>query len=140
MKLNLHFLNIFKESFGKKHRSGLTQYMNPLRDWAIGLSLATFVLIFGTGFIGFDFYKQFVAPQEEVKAPSKPAIYSEKETKEYAEKYMKKEVLFNALRNEKPSIPVIVPIVNKATTTASKAPEPLAKDGSGQYTSPTLSQ
>lgn len=87
-------------------------YMNPMRDWALGLCVAILFFLVGAAYIAFDFYDQLggIATIEVEDAPQ-PIVYRDKEIIFYADMYSKKELRFNTLRGE---APVVAPL---ATTT-----------------------
>ena len=82
-------------------KNAFADYVNPLRDWSIGLALATLFLVSWTSYIAFDFYDQFIAPLEIENVTSEGVLYKEKEILFYAKEYDEKEKTFEALRKNR---------------------------------------
>ena len=97
MKFNLR--NFTK----KKHLtligvSGSSNHLHSLRDWAVGLALATIVFVGGASYIAFDFYTQFGVEKEQVSGGS-PLQYNANKVHMYAEKYNEKERAYEGVRS-----------------------------------------
>ena len=108
-------------------RSGLHDYVNPLRDWTVMLAAATLVLVSAITYIAFDFYIQFAAPPKAVEIESQSLGYRDVEVERYADLYTEKERIFNELRKNKVYIPEpVIEEVASSTLTESEA-QPLAE-------------
>ncbi len=100
MKLKFKKSKDGKAFFLTLWRNGVHDYVNPVRDWMIGLCVATTVFLFGVGYIAFDFYTQFGASDDAVQVESQSIGYRDVEVKRYAEQYTERERVFNELRTE----------------------------------------
>ncbi len=108
-------------------RSGLHDYVNPLRDWTAMLAVATLVLMSAVAYIAFDFYVQFAAPPKAVDLPSQSLGYRDVEVERYADLYREKERAFNELRKNKVYVPTPVVEEVASSTLPSEEAQPLAE-------------
>jgi hypothetical protein len=120
------FITKFRTNAKKVSHHHKSEDMNPLRDWAIGLSVAVLVFIGGISFIGYDFYSQFGSAGEEAAIEAQPVTYRDKEVRAYAEHYTEVENTFNKLRSNRAYVP---PPAQTASTTSDGA---LAPASSGE--------
>lgn len=97
MKFNLH-IHTGGGRLSSHHKRSTWEYMNPVRDWTVGLGLGAMLFVAGVSFIVLDFYNQFGVTAPEAVLSEQPITYREKEVKLYAEQYAEKERRFNALR------------------------------------------
>jgi hypothetical protein len=120
-------------NFHKKKRitligvSGSSNRLHVLRDWIMGLVVATVVFVGGAGYIAFDFYMQFgiESNEAEVKAD---VSYDSRKVNIYAEKFNERERVYNKLRTESEnSSKEAVPEETKGSDT-SLAPESVETD------------
>jgi len=109
MSLNLRKMKFnFKQSkknkvfLAKWWRDNMHEYLNPTRDWTIGLFVAVLLFVLGIGYIGFDFYIQFGAPKDIVYIETQSVGYRDVEVKRYAEQYDERERIFRELQQKKP--------------------------------------
>lgn len=115
--------------------------MDPLRDWAIGLSIATIGFLTGVTFIAFDFYSQMnQAPEKEVVVEAKPLTYRERDVVKFAEFYTEKGKTFNLLREKKAYVSPEVKTEPVIPDPEGEALEPLAEQAEEQYTDPAPEQ
>jgi hypothetical protein len=105
MKFNFKDLKVRKNPALQGWKSGIQNYMNPSRDWTVGIGVATVLFLGGSVFIGFDFYDQFGAPARDVVAEIQPVVYQEKEVIQQAEVYDERERVFNMLRKSRVYVP-----------------------------------
>lgn len=134
----MKYLSLLKKikgfSFKKKHvRTG--DYMNPLRDWAIGLACATTMFIGGVVYIGYDFYSQFTIV-EVVTDTEKKIVYPEKEIRNLADSYTDKEKNFNELRERYKNTETFNPLPEGTEDTIPVATTTLADSEGDEYTTP----
>lgn len=85
--------------------SDVLRFMNPNRDWLLGLTVAAVLFILGAGYIAYDFYQQFGVPSQAVVVEEQPVVYRSDEVVQYAELYEEKEREFNTLRARRPYVP-----------------------------------
>lgn len=120
MKFNLHMKrDAHKPSF-HLWKDGTSTYMNPARDWTIGIGIAIVGLVLGLGLVGFDFYAQYHAPGVTVPVQSNGNLYNEKTVREYAKLYDDREAEFKRLRSSE-TIPM-----ETAPSAATTSENPLA--------------
>lgn len=117
--------------FGKLRRSTqipvAREFINPERDWSIGLGLAVLCFATGVGYIVFDFYMQFEVPQD-MNIDSKGIMYRPQEVEDFAQIFTAKESTFNELRQQVHNIP----IETLEGTETGSITEPLAEEESAQ--------
>jgi len=101
MKLKFKKSKDGKAFFITLWRNGVHDYINPIRDWTVGLFIASFIFLAGVGYIAFDFYTQFGASENSIHVESESIRFRDVEVKRYAESYSEKERVFNALRNDR---------------------------------------
>jgi hypothetical protein len=119
-------LNVKLGAKSQKHSSKKSprEFINPIRDWTIGLFTATVLFLTGVVFIALDFYLQFIAEPQAFVAEDQLVVYPEKEVRHYAELYRKKEENFNALHSIIP-FPVVDAVVETQATTTPEVIEPV---------------
>lgn len=123
-------------------KGGTGYVMNPVRDWTIGLMVATICFLVGVAFISYDFYTQISQdPKKDLVVESKPLVYKEKEVIRYAGLYAEKASTFNKLREVK-HVPISETVDDSKHEEKIKEPTPLAEPAEEQYTDPvpTLAQ
>lgn len=91
---------------GLKKKKGMTQYrarefVNPVRDWLIGLTCAFVILVCGVAYIAYDFHTQIIEREEGVTVSETPLQYDERTVLEQGSRFKEREALFNRLRNER---------------------------------------
>lgn len=136
MKLNFRKTIGGPSFFSRFSKPGDHEFVNPLRDWTIGLFVAVCIFLGGVGAIGLDFYLQFGAPNEAVPVEEQTVVYREREVVQYAEEYNKKETRFKELRTHTVSVPAKVEEVASTTTAATEEVAPLADESTDEYTTP----
>ena len=137
MKLNLRKF----KNFGKGNKNSFSknrgEIINPLRDWSIGLGIATLIFFLGIAATAFDFYSQFYITPYDSNLSEEPLVYRANEVKIYAEIYDEKEKTFNQLRLDKPpplpekideNIEVDIETEDSENLDAENKDEPLAED------------
>lgn len=109
--------------------------VHPVRDWLIGLSIASFVFLGGAAAIAYDFRVQFVLPPEATDTAAVSMKYSERDVRHYAERFEARDLEFAKLRG------VIAPRegVEAEMPRNTDETEPLADDEPDEYTTPALS-
>lgn len=108
MKLNLSVLTSkIRRTAAPAEGSDVLRFMNPNRDWFLGLTAAVVLFILGAGYIAYDFYQQFGVPNQAVIVEERPVVYQGDEVVRYAELYEEKEREFNALRARRPYVPPV---------------------------------
>lgn len=125
--MNLKFSPAFFTKHLQKVQRKFTSndYMNPLRDWAIGLSAITMFLFLSISFVAYDFYSEFYLPQSEIEIQDTSIKYAEKEVLYYARVYDTQETEFAELRTKRPAVaPIPVPVPVPVETVPE--PEPAA--------------
>ncbi|HEU4677261.1 MAG TPA: hypothetical protein VFS75_00920 [Candidatus Paceibacterota bacterium] len=118
MKFSFHKRGKKKPSF-HLWKDGTSTYMNPSRDWTIGLVIASVGFVVGATLIGFDFYSQLRSEGADVPPQTSQMLYDQNGVTEYARIYSRREDAFNALRAGGTPAPVLTPV---ATTTATTTP------------------
>jgi hypothetical protein len=97
LKINLgHLSEILKK--------GSNDYVNPVREWLAGLSVAITIFVCGIIYTAYDFYKQLIVPPAPVELQQ--VTYREEDIRRLAEEYEKKEEAFNEMRMIKAPEPV----------------------------------
>lgn len=95
----------FLPSFLKKKKTSNTRrshnFINPVRDWFIGLSIACMALIGGSVYIAYDFHEQFIETEEMVLLNETPLQYDEKKIHVWSEKFRMIEHTFENLRSDR---------------------------------------
>ncbi len=117
MKLKFKKSKNGKAFFLTLWRNGVHDYINPVRDWTIGLAVAILVFLCGVAYISFDFYTQFGAPKDTVYVESQSVGYRDVEVKKYAEQYIEKERVFNELRKDRSYVIEVIPESPVSTST-----------------------
>lgn len=125
--------------FSRRKRATTGDYMNPLRDWTIGLCIATFTFLAGTAFIAYDFYTQFGVQTvtSDVAAQNNKLMYPKAEIFNLADSYREKESYFEKLRNARKA-PLTPPQATEASQNET-GEAPLAEEEGEQYTTPVPS-
>ncbi len=104
MKLNVPLLNRIHNPFKKRKRDTSGDYMNPLRDWTIGLTVAVIFFVGGVSAIIFDFYTQFgVNIGADDGNKKNIPVYSTSEVRTFARQYAEKSDEFEKLRKKSAS-------------------------------------
>ncbi len=125
MKKTSKQIRDFISKFKKRNTGELS---DPVYYWVLGLIFAFVIFLVGVVFIISDFRAQFNSSDSENSTSEKPILYAEKEIKEYAELYRKKEEVFNELRKNKQVIEQIVaPVVEEAPLEEATSTTPLAE-------------
>ncbi len=78
-------------------RSGVHDYVNPVRDWTVILGLATVTFLCGVLYTAYDFYTQFGAQNNSVSVPSVTPTYRDTEVRDLATFYASKETEYRTL-------------------------------------------
>ena len=110
--------------------------MHPMRDWMIGLGVATFVFVAGATLIAHDFRVQFILPPELTATTTAEIKYSERDVEWYAERFNEKDAHFNTLRAQTQGTVSVPRQSENPTNGNSDSLAPTSTDG---YTSPALS-
>lgn len=140
MKLNFKIFSKSSSVVPRLSKDGTGYSINPVRDWTMGLFVATLCFLVGVTYIGFDFYSQISrVPNEEIVTDVKPVTYKEKDVVRYAEFYAEKASTFNKLREQRPYIPPVVVVEEKKDVDSEENIAPLAPEPEGQYTDPVPS-
>lgn len=105
-------------------KSAFSDYVNPLRDWTIGLAAAALLFAGWSSYIAFDFYDQFIVPLEVENVATEGVLYKEKEVLFYATEYDEKEKIFEELRKDRTYLPPVVENVLEENTEAQSESEP----------------
>jgi hypothetical protein len=124
MKLNFKF-SLNNNVISRILKGGSHEYINPVREWLVGLMIAMIAFVSGIIFIALDFYEQLEASPDDVAVEH--FNYKETDVKYYADQYRQKEQIFNKMRKSS----LYVPPVTVSTTTASSGVVaiPLAEEG-----------
>ncbi len=117
MKLGFKSLKKVKSPFAKRKREAAGDYMNPLRDWTIGLGIASVLFIVGIGFIFYDFKRQFSEGFELDAQESEIPRYSAGVVREFARVYTDRQTRFEQLRSVKAT--PTAEVVDTSTSTIS---------------------
>ncbi len=94
---------------GLKKKKGMTQYrarefVNPVRDWLIGLTCAFVILVCGIAYIAYDFHTQIIEREEGVTVSETPLQYDERAVREQGSRFKEREIIFNRLRSERKEV------------------------------------
>lgn len=116
--------------------SGTSNQLHSVRDWAIGLGIATLVFLGGVSYVAYDFYTQFVIKANEVPEDSTIQFHPEKITR-YAHEFENKENAYNELRGKK--IEVVIP-EEKNSESQEVTEQPQTSPSSPEITNPVLAQ
>lgn len=133
MKFESKILERIREFFSKLVTREVGAYMNPMRDWTLGLSIAVLVLLGGFSYFAFEFYVQFGIPEADVVGEKTAVSYNEKEVRFYAKQYETKEAVFNQLRQDMKPLSSPVQVETLTATTSDTVEKPLAGDEVPQY-------
>ncbi len=130
MKLSLKREKHPRLPFGGASRASL----HPVRDWLIGLSIASLVFLGGVAAVVYDFRIQFVLPLEATDTTAVSMKYSEQDVRHYAERFKARDLEFTRLRG------IVAPVEDVAVEISGNTDEtvPLADDESDEYTTPAL--
>lgn len=113
MKLNFSLTKSTQKQ--KKPCLRLHEFVNPAREWAIGLLGAAFVFALGATYIGIDLHEQFTKEPTYTDISESTLTYDKKGVVEYATQYREREAQFIKLRGERPAVivppPPVVPEV-----------------------------
>ena len=129
MKLNLKRLKNFGKGIKNIHTQKYKDFINPGRDWLVGLFCAVVVFISGIVFIAIDFYVQFEVPSSDTILDVQTIKYQDKNVIYFSEIYTEKEKTFNQLRGIRFNPPRTNTVTDKVVSTASST---LAEDAVSQ--------
>lgn len=129
MKLNLKRLKNFGKGIQNIHTQKYKDFINPSRDWLVGLFCAVVVFIGGMVFIAIDFYIQFEMPSNETIFDVQTMKYQDKNVIYFAEIYTEKEKTFNQLRGIRFNPPHTNTVADEIVSIASST---LAEDAVSQ--------
>lgn len=77
------------------------EFVNPGRDWFVGLVLAMIMLAGGGAYIMYDFHTQVIEHEGNVTITEAPLQYDERAVLEQSNRFKEREITFTRLRNER---------------------------------------
>lgn len=113
--------------------------VHPVRDWMLGLAVASGIFLIGVSIIVYDFRMQFVVPPEYTGTTSSSVRYNDRDIERYVQQFKERDIRFTTLRGAVPdSIIVSSPELTPTSSTSSKE-KTLAPEGADGYTDPAPS-
>lgn len=114
-------------------------FMHPVRDWLLGLGVASGIFLGGVALIVYDFRVQLVLPPEITASTTAQVRYSDRDVERYAKEFNDRNARFQALRAEANSSAIPSATLPQDEATSSAGTTVLAPTSTDGYTNPTSS-
>ena len=123
MKLPLPKISLLTHIVHPSKEAHRRRLIEPVREWALGLTVSVVLFLILAGYAGFDFYQQSQFAGVEAESGETLVVYKERDVVSALEYYRTKEESFKKLRTDRSAV-FVSPSPQGAVASTSEVSEP----------------